>query len=90
MTPLPVVSPANDKSLYNIGAAARLTGISMATLRAWERRYRFPDSERTDGRHRLYSEKEIMRLRWVKQRIDEGMQTAQAIQALKHQDTPDN
>jgi DNA-binding transcriptional MerR regulator len=58
----------------------------MANLRAWERRYDFPESQRTAGGHRLYSEKDVMRLRWVKARIDEGMQTAQAIQALRHQE----
>jgi DNA-binding transcriptional MerR regulator len=76
----------NDEPLYNIGVVARMTGISMATLRAWERRYDFPESERTAGGHRLYSEKDIVRLRWVKARIDEGMQTAQSISALRHQE----
>ncbi|MFM8322608.1 MAG: MerR family transcriptional regulator, partial [Chloroflexota bacterium] len=61
-------------------------GVSMATLRAWERRYNFPESERTAGGHRLYSERDVMRLRWVKERIEEGMQTAQAINALRHQE----
>jgi MerR family transcriptional regulator, light-induced transcriptional regulator len=77
----------NEEPLYNIGVVSRMTGISMATLRAWERRYNFPDSERTAGGHRLYSEKDVMRLRWVKARIDEGMQTAQSINALRHQET---
>ena len=77
----------NDEPLYNIGVVSRMTGISMATLRAWERRYKFPDSERTAGGHRLYSEKDVLRLRWVKARIDEGMQTAQSINALRHQET---
>jgi MerR family transcriptional regulator, light-induced transcriptional regulator len=72
--------------LYNIGVVTRMTGISMATLRAWERRYNFPEASRTTGGHRLYSERDIMRLRWVKSRIGEGMQTAQAIQALRHQE----
>jgi DNA-binding transcriptional MerR regulator len=63
-----------------------MTGVSMATLRAWERRYEFPDSDRTAGGHRLYSEFVVMRLRWVKERIDDGMQTAQAINALRHQE----
>lgn len=63
-----------------------MTGISMATLRAWERRYDFPESERTAGGHRLYSERDVLRLRWVKARIDEGMQTAQSINALRHQE----
>lgn len=76
-----------DEPLYNIGVVTRMTGISKATLRAWERRYGFPDSERTSGGHRLYSERDIIQLRWVKNRIDQGMQTAQAIRALHHQES---
>lgn len=86
MIPLPDVALGSDEPLYNIGVVARMTGVSMATLRAWERRYNFPESERTAGGHRLYSERDVLRLRWVKQRIDEGMQTAQAINALRHQE----
>ena len=86
MIPLPEVQVGNSEPLYNIGVVARMTGVSMATLRAWERRYEFPDSERTTGGHRLYSERDVLRLRWVKARIDEGMQTAQAIHALRHQE----
>jgi MerR family transcriptional regulator, light-induced transcriptional regulator len=90
MSPLPDVTLGNNEPLYNIGVVARMTGVSMATLRAWERRYDFPDSERTAGGHRLYSERDVMRLRWVKERIDEGMQTAQAINALRHQEQVGN
>lgn len=86
MSPLPEVSTGNTEPLYNIGVVARMTGVSMATLRAWERRYDFPESERTAGGHRLYSERDVLRLRWVRDRIDEGMQTAQAINALRHQE----
>ncbi len=75
-----------DEPLYNIGVVTRMTGISKATLRAWERRYGFPESERTSGGHRLYSERDIIQLRWVKNRIDQGMQTAQAVRALRHQE----
>lgn len=77
---------AIDHPLYNIGAVTRMTGISIATLRAWERRYGFPQSGRTEGGHRLYSERDVARLRWIKSRIDQGMQTSQAIQALHHQE----
>jgi len=87
---LPDVMVGSDEPLYNIGVVARMTGVSMATLRAWERRYGFPDSKRTAGGHRLYSERDVMRLRWVKNRIDEGMQTAQAINALRHQEQSGN
>jgi DNA-binding transcriptional MerR regulator len=79
-------SNSSQEPLYNIGVVTRITGISMATLRAWERRYNFPEAQRTVGGHRLYSEKDIMRLRWVKDRIEESMGTAHAIQALRHQE----
>lgn len=75
---------ASEEPIYNIGVVARMTGIPVATLRVWERRYEFPNAERTEGGHRLYSEQELVRLRWVKSSIDEGMQTSQAIRALRN------
>ena len=87
MSPLPDLSAASSEPLYNIGVVSRMTDVSMATLRAWERRYDFPASERTAGGHRLFSERDVLRLRWVKERINAGMQTAQAINALRHQES---
>ena len=69
MVTLPDVHLGSDEPLYNIGVVSRMTGVSMATLRAWERRYNFPNSERTSGGHRLYSENDVLQLRWVKDRI---------------------
>lgn len=87
MTQFPDSQRAGDHPLYNIGIVTRMTGISIATLRAWERRYGFPQSGRTSGGHRLYSERDVLRLRWVKAQIDQGMQTAQAIQVLHYQES---
>ena len=69
--------------MFNIGAVARMTNILEATLRVWERRYNFPQSTRTGGGHRLYSQQDVSRLQWVKTRIDEGMQVSHAIRALQ-------
>ena len=78
----------NAEAVYNIGIVARMTGIPENTLRVWERRYDFPASDRTEGGHRLFSAHEVARIQWVKQRIDEGMQTRYAIQALhQHEET---
>ena len=74
---------SEDDAIYNIGVVARMTDIPAATLRVWERRYGFPDTARTEGGHRLYSDSDVRRLRWVKERIDAGMQTRQAVRALK-------
>ena len=72
----------NEEPVYNIGIVARMTGVPENTLRVWERRYDFPQSARTEGGHRLYAPREVARIQWVKQRIDEGMQTRNAIYAL--------
>jgi DNA-binding transcriptional MerR regulator len=70
------------EALFSIGVVSRMTDINEATLRVWERRYDFPRSARTAGGHRLYSQQEIMRLKWVKLRLEEGMQVSKAIRAL--------
>jgi MerR family transcriptional regulator, light-induced transcriptional regulator len=72
----------DNEPLYNIGAVSRMTDVAETTLRVWERRYDFPNSSRTDGGHRLYSQNEVKRLQWVKGRMDKGMQVSQAIKAL--------
>jgi DNA-binding transcriptional MerR regulator len=79
----------SEEPVYNIGIVSRMTGIPENTLRMWERRYNFPTPTRTDGGHRLYSPQEVERVRWVKQRIDQGMQTRNAIQALEQSEATD-
>ncbi len=75
--------PFNERPIYNIGAVKRMTDIPSATLRVWERRYGFPKPDRTSGGHRIYSEKDVEQLNWVKARVDEGMQISQAVEALR-------
>ena len=69
--------------LYNIGVVTRITGLPSATLHAWERRYGFPETARTAGGHRLYSEKDIARLRWVKSQVDSGLTASRAVIAVR-------
>ncbi len=73
----------DEDHLFNIGTVSRMTDIPEATLRVWERRYDFPRSARTASGHRLYSQQEVLRLQWVKARIDEGMQISQSLRALQ-------
>jgi MerR family transcriptional regulator, light-induced transcriptional regulator len=74
---------SRDEPIYNIGVVERMTDIPAATLRVWERRYGFPDTARTEGGHRLYSEADVEQLKWVKRKVDVGMQTRQAVRALQ-------
>jgi MerR family transcriptional regulator, light-induced transcriptional regulator len=56
---------------YPIRAVSKLTGISVDTLRAWERRYAVVEPER-DERGRLYSEADVERLRLLRQLVEQG------------------
>lgn len=78
----PDISPQQEAPMFGIGAVTRITGISETTLRVWERRYHFPQTFRTSGGHRLYSQDEVLHLQWVKMHVDEGIRTRQAILAL--------
>ena len=69
-------------SLLSIGAVAHITGIPEATLRMWERRYQFPRTTRSTGGHRLYEQKDVIQLQWVRGRLDEGMRVHRAVEAL--------
>jgi DNA-binding transcriptional MerR regulator len=76
-------SSAREHRLFKIGVVTRVTGVPVATLRVWEKRYGFPKSARTAGGHRLYSERDIELIRWVKSQLDMGMKTSQAMRTLE-------
>lgn len=57
--------------LYPIRAVSKLTGISIDTLRAWERRYQVVIPQR-DERGRLYTEADVQRLRLLNSAVEKG------------------
>ncbi len=57
--------------LYPIRAVSKLTGISVDTLRAWERRYQVVAPQR-DRRGRLYTEADVERLRLLNAAVERG------------------
>lgn len=69
--------------LYNTRAVARTTGVPADTFRAWERRYGLPRPSRTATGQRLYSDRDIGVIAWLRERTDEGMTISQAIQRLR-------
>ncbi len=73
-----------DVPLFNTKAVVQKTGIAAPTLRAWERRYKILLPERAQNDYRLYSERDIASIRWLKDRVDEGMSISQAIALFRH------
>jgi DNA-binding transcriptional MerR regulator/methylmalonyl-CoA mutase cobalamin-binding subunit len=57
--------------LYPIRAVSKLTGISIDTLRAWERRYQAVTPQR-DEQRRLYTEADVQRLQLLNAAVEKG------------------
>lgn len=83
MTEIFRVDDYQDRPVYNIRAVEQATGLTAPTLRAWERRYGVCEPQRTDSGYRLYSERDVAMLRWLKRRVDEGMAISQAVALLQ-------
>jgi methanogenic corrinoid protein MtbC1 len=66
----------------NIQAVARKTGVPAATLRKWEQRYGVLKPGRTAGSHRRYSERDVLRVEWLKARLSEGFRIGEAARLL--------
>jgi DNA-binding transcriptional MerR regulator len=72
----------NSKSIkpsFNLKAVVQETGIKPDTLRAWERRYGLPTPNRTDGGHRLFTQRDIDTVKWLLSRQEEGLSISRAV-----------
>jgi DNA-binding transcriptional MerR regulator len=74
------MSTLREESFFNLKAVVRQTGLKPDTLRAWERRYGLPSPERSEGKHRLYSQRDIDTIRWLMARQAEGLTIKRAVQ----------
>jgi MerR family transcriptional regulator, light-induced transcriptional regulator len=72
---------------YNIKAVVQQTNVNISTLRAWELRYGVPHPNRSEHGHRLYSERDIAVVKWLKQCTDEGLAISQAVAMLDEMNT---
>jgi DNA-binding transcriptional MerR regulator len=61
-----------------IGELSRRVGVSPELLRAWERRYGLLEPGRTDGGLRLYSAKDVRRVRAMQAHLQSGLSAAEA------------
>lgn len=60
-----------SETFYPIRAVAKLTGVPLDTIRAWERRYGAVTPQRS-ARGRIYSEKEVQRLVLLRDAVARG------------------
>jgi methanogenic corrinoid protein MtbC1 len=67
----------------NIAALARRTGVAADTLRKWEQRYGVLRPLRTAGGQRRYSELDVQRVVWLRDRVREGYRIGIAAALLR-------
>jgi DNA-binding transcriptional MerR regulator len=79
---------ADNGTLLPIGAVVKATGVGEATLRAWERRFGFPDPEREESGHRRYSEADVDRVNAVLRHRSDGLTLAQSIEQVRARERP--
>ncbi|HEY3553062.1 MAG TPA: DICT sensory domain-containing protein, partial [Solirubrobacterales bacterium] len=65
------------------GDVVRATGLTEATLRAWERRYAFPQPQREPSGHRRYSPEEVERILRVVAERERGIALPVAVERAR-------
>jgi DNA-binding transcriptional MerR regulator len=73
----------NSDAHYPISKVASMTGVNPVTLRAWERRYGLIQPARTSKGHRLYSARDVERIKEVLRLVEEGIPIGQVSQILE-------
>jgi len=74
--------PASGAGPFRIQAAAELSGVPAATLRAWERRYGVPIPRRSASAYRLYNADDVELVRRMRLLVDEGVSPAEAARVV--------
>lgn len=80
-----MVEASLDFPIYSIKAVSHISGVTEPTLRAWEKRYSVLTPQRTESGHRRYTKRDIYRVMWLRQRLEEGMSISQASTLLQTQ-----
>jgi DNA-binding transcriptional MerR regulator len=73
---------ADASGIYSIGAVCRMLDLSQPTIRSWEERYGVVVAERSEGGRRLYTRDHVAQLRFIKERLEEGLSAADAHRLL--------
>ncbi|MDQ6765997.1 MAG: MerR family transcriptional regulator [Verrucomicrobiota bacterium] len=70
-----------NKPIRTMKFVARQTGLSMHTIRIWEKRYRAVEPVRAPNNRRLYSEEDVERLRLLREATGAGHAISQVARA---------
>jgi len=75
----PPLDPTNQLEGMSIGDLSKFTGMEVARLRMWEKRYGRPYAERRPSGHRRYSHKELQFMLLISEALEKGFRIGQII-----------
>ncbi len=75
-----------SEAVYNTRAVVQRTGVPADTFRAWERRYGLPSPSRSVGNQRLYSERDVAVIGWLRDQTKAGLTISQAVALYRVED----
>lgn len=68
--------------VYPISAVSRMTGVRTVTLRAWEHRHGLVRPSRTERGYRLYTDRDVLRIREIVKLLGSGIPVSRVAQIL--------
>jgi MerR family transcriptional regulator, light-induced transcriptional regulator len=71
------------KGKYTVNEVEERTSVPASTLRQWERRYGFPNPERSESGYRLYSDSDLQSINAMKRHIDDGIPASRAAELVR-------
>jgi MerR family transcriptional regulator, light-induced transcriptional regulator len=71
------------KGKFTVNEVEERTSVPASTLRQWERRYGFPNPERSDSGYRLYSDADLQSINAMKRHIDDGIPASRAAELVR-------
>jgi len=77
------IADISDEAQFTIKTVSQQTGILPVTIRAWERRFHLLAPQRANNRYRMYSERDVIILKWVQATLKSGISISKAVINLK-------
>jgi len=56
-----ISNTSKNSALHKIGAVSSLSGVPTPTLRVWEQRYETFQTQKTESKHRLCSNEDVLK-----------------------------
>ncbi len=72
----------DQEGVYRIQTVARMTGVPIAVLRAWEKRYGVPHPSRTDAAYRMYTEADVTMVKRLSSLRASGLAASEAARVV--------